>query len=227
MCGRFSLATDEFSVKVYLANRFNINRNAASLDLPRYNIAPGQMVLSLINDGRAFRHGYLKWGYVPDYDAKSQNPQRIINLRSETILEKSYLAASVAKRRCVILADGFYEWRKTSTGKIPFRIRSTDQELFPMAGLWNSHTDSRGNKEHTVAILTVAANGIVKDIHERMPVILNDTDAKLWLEAQPPSLVELKQLLLPYPDELTTMYEVSDIVNSYANESPACIVPAN
>lgn len=227
MCGRFSLAADEFSVKVYLSSKYQIKEQHTFLELPRYNIAPGQMVLSLISDGSHYRHGYLKWGFIPKFDQNKSNLKRIINFRSESIWDKPYLVKPVRQQRCVVLADGFYEWQKQQNGKIPYRIQTSAGGLFTMAGLWETYLTDKGQKEYTVALLTTSANSKMKEIHERMPVILDDVDAKVWLDPKEQDHAQLEKLLKPYPASKTRSYIVSDAVNSYQNDSSECIAQIN
>jgi len=227
MCGRFSLAADEFSVRVYLSSKYGIKSDTLKLDLPRYNIAPGQMVASLIDDGKNYRQGYLKWGFVPVYENQSEKPKRIINLRSETVWDKPYLEQAIFKHRCVVIADGFYEWQHNSSNKNPYRIQVANQQLFSMAALWSSYINPKGAMEHNVAILTTQANEVVQKIHDRMPVILEEREAKKWLNPLNQSQAELSALLRPYPDIYTTMYKVGDHVNNYQNDNPECILEIN
>ena len=224
MCGRFSLAADAFSVKVYLAAKYRISDTSTKLEVPRYNIAPGQQLLSLINDGKHYRYGYLKWGFVPIFGNKNQIIRKIINFRSESLWDKPYLEKAISSHRCVVLADGFYEWQKQASGKTPFRIQTTASKLFQMAALWSSHTNEKGEKENTVALLTTSPNTKMQAIHERMPVILDVPATKRWLDPEATTRASLEELLMPYPDILTSYYPVSDLVNNYQNESSDCIL---
>jgi putative SOS response-associated peptidase YedK len=146
----------------------------------------------------------------------------MINAKSETIDQKISYRQSFEKRRCLILADSFYEWKKVGKDKTPMRIKKIDGKIFAMAGIWNTYTRPDGVKVHSCAIITTSANKLVGEIHDRMPVILNQVDQKVWLN-QVSDTIALKALLKPYPETEMEAYEVSSIVNNAANDVVECI----
>ena len=223
MCGRFSLAVAPWALEAYLENTYNIE-GAMFDELPRYNIAPSQPLIAVIFDGKRYRAGRLKWGLLPSFITKETSSFRPINARIETAPEKPYFRQAFKKRRCLILADGFYEWQREDHKKMPMRIQHKRDPIFAMAGLYETHTDNDGVKTHTVTILTTEANTLIKPIHDRMPVILDRAKSKTWLEnnafdAQP------ETYKIPYQAEDLTLYPVNDIVNSPKNDIEACIEP--
>lgn len=221
MCGRFTLLMEED----ILRERFLIE-NMDELQLkPSYNIAPSQNVLAVINDGEKNRAGFLKWGLVPGWAKDPKIGYKLINARAETIAEKPSFRSSYKKRRCLILADSFYEWKKEAGRKIPMRIMLKSKEPFAFAGLWEKWTGGEGKTLHTCTIITTEANELMEPIHDRMPVILNRETEKIWLDRGVTEDEVLRHCLRPYPSEALAVYGVSDIVNSPKNDIPDCIAP--
>src|SRR5690606_14759622 len=142
-----------------------------------YNVAPSMDIISILHDGKKYRIGLLKWGFIPSFNPDDKIG--FINTKAETIFEKLFFKKAVLHQRCVVLADGYYEWKQDDT-KQPYRI-TTEQKLFAMAAVWNTVTTSDGKKLHTVAIVTTKATGITEEIHVRMPVILDSETEKIWL----------------------------------------------
>ena len=222
MCGRFSITINQEELKAHLSTNYNVANFSAVFNLPRFNIAPGQEIIAIINDGKNNRVGHLKWGFIPSFAKDEKIGFSMINAKSETIDEKISYRQSFEKRRCLILADSFYEWKRVGKDKTPMRIKKTDGSIFAMAGIWNTYIRPDGVKVHSCAIITTSANKLVADIHDRMPVILNQVDQKVWLN-QTSDTIALKALLKPYPETEMEAYEVSSIVNNAANDVVECI----
>ncbi|CAI8947682.1 Abasic site processing protein [Brevibacillus sp. IT-7CA2] len=168
MCGRFTLMTNLEK----WSERFQIE--VIPFDWPsRYNIAPSQMVAAVISDHGQRRLGQLRWGLVPSWARDEKIGNKIINARAETLTEKPAFKNLFARKRCIILADGFYEWQKIGKGRRPMRIVMKTGEPFAFAGLFDTWTSPSGDKLHTCTIVTTKPNDVVADIHDRMPVILH------------------------------------------------------
>lgn len=220
MCGRFSL-TAELDV---LIERFQIDQVTIDNYSARYNIAPSQQIPTIIRANNENRLGTLRWGLIPFWAKDASISNKLINARSETAEEKASFKHALKKRRCVILSDGFYEWKKDKDRKIPMRIQVNNGEPFAMAGLWEQWKD--GEKTiYTCTILTTEANEMMKDIHNRMPVILPRDKEHDWIDPSLEDFNILKDIMQPYPDDQMNAYEVSKLVNSPKNEDPSCIVP--
>lgn len=190
---------------------------------PRYNVAPTQQVLGLVaEDGRP-EPRFLRWGLIPFWADDPAIGNRMINARAETVAEKPAYRNALARRRCLVVADGFYEWQKRPDGKHPMRIQLRSGEPFFFAGLWE-RWDRHGDPLETCTILTTAANPLVHPIHERMPVILPRPAADRWLDPAA-DRDGLLSLLRPYEGADLEAYEVSTLVNSPSNDRPECIVP--
>jgi len=222
MCGRFTLITDGETLK----ERFKLYRFE---DLPmnkRYNIAPTQDILAVIHDGKGNKAGYLRWGLIPSWTKNKTVSRPIINARAETVDEKPSFMKLLARRRCLILADGFYEWKKDNQEKRPYHIRLKNQQPFAFAGLWD-RWEKEGEIITSCTIITTTANKTMDQLHHRMPVILREEDESIWLDRSVTDLAMLKQLLTPYPEDEMEAYEVSAIVNSAKVDTPACIQSIN
>ncbi len=219
MCGRYTLSTP---VGV-LAEEFGLGGTLP--DLPAsYNVAPTQEVPAILGNDGERRLELLRWGLVPAWADDPQVGSRMINARSETAPEKPSFRRAFRDRRCLIPADGFYEWKRTSDGKQPYRIHMGDGRPFAFAGLWESW--DKGREEiRSCAILTTAANALVGEIHDRMPVILAPDAYDVWLDPGS-ERDELTGLLAPYPEEEMEAYPVSRLVNSPRNNDPRCVEPA-
>jgi putative SOS response-associated peptidase YedK len=179
---------------------------------PTYNAAPSQAQLTILND-----HSDVivraAWGFVPAWADSRPDVKPLINARAETVATKPFFREAFKRTRCLILADGFYEWKRAGKGKIPYRIALKTEESFAFAGIWSAIHDAQGIVQPTFAILTTEANALVSQIHTRMPVILREQDEADWLN---PSLAldAAQALLMPLPAELLMAYEVSSKVNS-------------
>lgn len=225
MCGRFLLTLDFDTMMDVLNGRFQLPPSFNIDYRPRYNIAPTTQVLTLIQGGETQRLGYMKWGFVPPWAADDTQAGRLINARSETASEKPTFKQSFLQSRCLILANGFYEWKKSSTTKQPMLIQLKNNRLFTMAGLYSVYRPSPTTKMGTCTILTASPNELISPIHHRMPVILKEEDEKRWLS---PKLhpQELKELLQPYDSHLMSASPISNRINSVKHNDPSCIEPA-
>lgn len=216
MCGRYSLSKS----KIQLEERFQAEMLADFK--PRYNIAPTQLVPVITSDSpKGFSFFY--WGITPDFGQNKPVAQKLINARAETIHEKISFKNSFQQRRCLIPADGFYEWKRLGKKtKIPYRFTLREEEIFSFAGIWEEYETVTGEVQHTFLILTTTPNEVVEEVHERMPVILNREAEKKWLDKYS-SDSDLLKLLTPFPAELMLSYTVSPLVNSVQNDSPGII----
>lgn len=213
MCGRFTLAISATELATYIVHRYHISGQLPNVQLPQFNIAPSNQVVSIIHDGKNYRIGTLKWGFQ-HADGSLEIPFTMLNAKAETLWTKPMFKTAVLKQRCVILADSFYEWDKVDKTKKPKRIYTTDQKIFPMAGIWTTTVKLNGSKEHTVAIVTTAANALVASLHDRMPVILNEADEQVWLNPIINDETILQKVLHPYDAATMGMYSVSKKVGS-------------
>jgi putative SOS response-associated peptidase YedK len=221
MCGRFTL----FAEYDDILNRFDIEA-AIEQDLyvQSYNIAPSHSVLSVINDGTQNRLGYLRWGFVPSWAKDEKVGYKMINARAETLAEKPSFRHAFKHRRCLIIADSFYEWKKGSNKtKTPIRIKLKSNDLFAMAGIWERWKSPEGNSLFSCSIITTTPNELMKDIHDRMPVILNKEDEQEWLDPSLNDVSKVSHLLKPLAADNMEAYEVSSLVNSPRNNSPNLI----
>ncbi len=220
MCGRFSLIPDLDALQL----RFQFP-DAGLSHPPRYNIAPSQEVLTVVNEGAENRAQFMKWGLVPSWARDPAMGNRLISARAETVGEKPSFRQACQRRRCLVLADGFYEWRRDGKHKVPMRIVIGSGEPFGFAGLWETWESPGGQSVKTCTIITTTANPVLEPIHHRMPVILPREAEGLWLDVASPDTAPLRQLLVPYALEDMRAYAVSALVNSPAQDSPACIEP--
>lgn len=217
MCGRFTLTAtvdqliDRFDIEYFLEQE-NFQ--------PSYNIAPSQSVLAVINNGRHNKMGFLRWGLIPPFAKDISIGNKMINARSETLLEKPSFRTAYKKKRCLIIADSFYEWKRLDEKKkIPMRIKLKSEELFAMAGLWENWKSPEGKSIFSCTVITTTPNKLVGDIHDRMPVILRPEDEKIWLDPMINDTHLLEQLMGPLDENLMEVYEVSSLVNSPKNNS--------
>jgi putative SOS response-associated peptidase YedK len=218
MCGRFSFVATLADIQDWLPAL-----NLAIPPAPRYNIAPSQPILTLLNDGTC--HGdYTQWGLVPEWAKSPSDFNPLINARAETVQEKPAFRSAFKYRRCLIPASGFYEWKKKGSQRQPYYFSTRDQHPFAIAGLWETWHDKEGGLLQTCAIITTAANDTVRPIHQRMPVILPRSDFMRWLDPrQKPA--DLLALLQPAPNNLLRSHPVSTRVNSTQPEGPDLVKP--
>ena len=220
MCGRFTLTADQDSFE----DRFSFT----GFDLgwvPSYNIAPTQEVLTVTNNGTENRAELMRWGLVPSWAKDPKIGNRMINARAETLAEKPSFRTAFRRRRCLIVADGFYEWKREGKKKTPMLITAGTDRLFAFAGLWATWKQPDDSCLLTCAIITTSANDFMTSIHDRMPVILPRESEDLWLDPDEQDSAMLSELLLPYDSNQMEAYEVSTLVNSLRNNSPELIPP--
>lgn len=227
MCGRFTLTTPAETI----ASLF------AGLQMPplkpRYNIAPTQLV-SCIRSANATKtkhvleYVHLRWGLVPSWSKDLKMGARMINARGETVAEKPSFRAAFKRRRCLILADGFYEWKKEGGEKQPYYVTKTDEQPFCMAGLWETWKNKETDETvESCTIITTSANDFMSPLHDRMPVILERENHPLWLDSEFEDRNHLESLLQPFSDEDGLQKRpVNKIVNRPVNDLPECIAPA-
>lgn len=220
MCGRYTLATTPQK----LAESFSGFEVPAELP-PRYNVAPTQPIAVVANNGQ-HKVEFFHWGLIPSWAKDPKIGNQMINARAETLGEKPAFRNAYKRRRCLVLADGFYEWKKEGDGaKTPMYIRLASGDPFAFAGLWEMWQTA----EDTIlscTIITTDPNDLMAQIHNRMPVILPPAAYEQWLDPAERRPDDLQGLLQPYPAELMTAYPVSKMVNSPKNDSPALIEPA-
>jgi putative SOS response-associated peptidase YedK len=211
MCGRFSLTANEAELNL----RFELAGGDAPY-VPRYNGAPTQM-LAVITGENPHKLSYHRWGLIPPWAKDISIGNKMINARAETITEKASFRTPLFSKRCLVPADGFYEWQQND-GKQPFRIFVKNNPIFSMAGLWERWKSPEGTLIESFNIITTEANSFMKPIHNRMPVILKQEDEKTWLGSNNSS--EILSLLKPYSSEEMDAYPVSKLVNSPRNNGP-------
>ena len=224
MCGRFTLRVDLRSV----VERFRLH-DPAQLDWePRFNIAPTQTILAVRRNAAGERELVgLRWGLIPSWAKDAAIGNRLINARAETVSEKPAFRAAYARRRCLVPADGYYEWMRGEKGqKQPYWIGLRDQPLFAIAGLWETWRDPKGARIESVTLLTTAANGATRSIHPRMPVILRPGLEPTWLGETDATRDELSACLMPYRSAAMNFFPVSSYVSRPQNEGPQCVAPA-
>ncbi len=220
MCGRFTLHHPEEEV----AEGFGVQQLFSPL-APRYNIAPSQPVAVVLEEeGRRCLDAY-KWGLVPFWAKDPKIGARMINARAETLAEKPSFRAALTRRRCLIPADGFYEWKKEGDARRPFHIRLRSEEPFPFAGLYEEWQAPDGSPLRTCTIITVEPNPLMAQIHNRMPAILDPDAREAWLDPALKDAPGLLQLLKPYPEKEMEAFPVSRRVNAPTFDDPACIQP--
>lgn len=218
MCGRFVIAADSTA----LQQAFDLT-SVPELT-PRYNVAPTQLAPVIINEDGGRELVMYRWGLVPSWAKDLAMGSKMINARSETIEEKPSFKHAFRRRRCLVPANGFYEWKTEGTKKMPRYIHLKDAPLFAMAGLWETWHDAEKHPVHTFTILTTGANDFMRQFHERMPVIVKPDDYSLWLDQQTPA-EPLRALLTQFDPNAMTAYEVSTAVNKPVFDGPELIEP--
>jgi len=219
MCGRYTLSAPGDVV----AERFGLAE--APVLAPRYNIAPSQevpIVRAAAGPGREL--ALVRWGLVPSWAREAAIGNRLINARAETVAEKPSFRDSFRRRRCLVVADGFYEWQAVSRRKQPWHFRRPDGAPFALAGLWARWHDPAGGDLETCAIVTTSANEVVAPVHARMPVLLDRPGAEIWLREEAGS-AGLAGLLAPAPRGVLVGHPVSPAVNDPRHDSPDCVLP--
>ena len=221
MCGRFALWADREAIEA----RFRVRlKNAPT---PRYNIAPSQDILAIRGTrDHARKSAHLRWGLVPHWARGPNSGYRMINARSESVFDKPAYRSAIRRRRCLIPASAFFEWKRSERGKQPYRIRVLDAEIFSLAGIWERWTNEASQEMvESCAILTTRANGAVRELHDRMPVIIQPESEDLWLDPALEDPKSLRSLLEPYSEKSMEVLTVSRSVNNPANDNPSVARP--
>ena len=217
MCGRYSFILEDEMIR----ERFGVTVRSA-IYKARYNCAPTQK-LAVISNENPGELSLYRWGLIPFWAKDIAIGNKLINAKSETILDKPSFRNSFKNKRCLVLSDGFYEWKKGPV-KTPFRITRKDGSAFAMAGIWDKWISPEGEEIRSFSILTTRPDSLMEKIHDRMPVILDRESEKRWIgNAAPESLLEL---LKPCDSSGLIAYPVSQLVNSPRNDSPNILVPA-
>ena len=219
MCGRYALTTNLDELQAAF------NFEARDLEYrPRYNIAPTQQSLVVTNDGER-RGEYMRWGLVPFWAKDVKIGYRMINAVGETAGTKPAFRAAFRKRRCLVLASGFFEWRKEGKLRIPNYFYQASHAPLAFAGLWETWKSPEGERIKSFTIVTTEANRLIEPIHNRMPAILSDETQALWLDPMTEDPEILGKLLVPAPAEYMDSYQVSELVNSPKNTGPELVQP--
>jgi putative SOS response-associated peptidase YedK len=217
MCGRFTLSLPAEAI----ASTFQLSTIPELV--PKYNIAPTQPVPTILSAGDRRQFKMLRWGLIPAWAKDATMGAKLINARAETVAEKPAFRTAFRHRRCLVIADGFYEWQQQKGKKQPFYFRFQNGQPFAFAGLWESWQAPDGEKIDSCTLLTTAANTLLQPIHDRMPVILKPEDYNQWLDPQIQKPEQLQPLLQSYSSEAMVSYPVSTKVNNPTNDSPECI----
>ncbi len=224
MCGRSSLTKTEKE----LEQRFNATFYSEDLErynpLPNFNIAPTH-ICPVILSRDATRINVLRWGMIPSWSKDIKMGYKMINARIETIKSKSTYSSAISNRRCLVPLTGFYEWKKSGDLKQPYNIFTTDQEIFTMAGMWDSWKSPSGEIIYSFTIITTPPNEMMANIHDRMPAILTPEKESLWLDESLPPKSVIKLLEEPYPSDLMSAYKVSAKVGNVRETGPELVEP--
>lgn len=238
MCGRFRVARK----KEILEEAFDVDGGLDNLDwIPRYNVAPGQQIVAVRQDARAGlavgnaantaalaaprarSMSLMRWGLIPSRSSDPSSAYKMINARAESAATLPSFREPLRLRRCLIPADGFYEWKTEGKQKLPFCFTLADQSVFAMAGLWEQWKNPAGQIIESCTILTTTPNELVRELHDRMPVILPRDAYELWLDPGFQNVQELQPLLKPHPADLMRRYRVSQRVNQVKNDDAECV----
>lgn len=219
MCGRFVRSSSLHDI----SKEFDLDKISFEVD-QSYNIAPGQDIAVIINDV-ARRMIMCRWGFLPPWTKEPSSGRPMINARSETVADKPSFRSAFKRTRGLIVADGFYEWRKREKTRSPVYFHLRSGRPFAMAGVYSFLASPEGEKLCTCAIMTTEANELISGIHDRMPVILTMEQAGLWLDPEVSDRDRLLRILTPYPSADMVAYDVSEKVNSPGNDSPENIRP--
>ena len=222
MCGRKTLTKDIQSIIEEMAIE---SWDDSELYQLNYNIAPTQSSPVMVdNIGRQAK--IMKWGLIPNWATDASIGSKLINARAETLLEKPSFQHLVPSQRCIVLSDGYYEWKRSNSRVIPYYIYHPEKKILPMAGLWDVWKNISGENLFSYTVITTRANSDLKEIHHRMPVILNYKNIDLWIKVHNISVTNVMSLLEPYKTELK-FHQISTLVNSTRNNRIDCIKPVN
>jgi putative SOS response-associated peptidase YedK len=219
MCGRYTLTTPQEELLAFLDHPAG-----EPVHEPRYNIAPTQLAPALVLGRQGPRIGLLRWGLIPFWTSRSSGGAGFINARSESVADRPAFREPFRRRRCLILADGFYEWKREGGRRAPHWIHLPSREPFAFAGIWDRWMSEGEEPIYSFAILTTEASPSLRSIHDRMPVILSRAAHEIWLRRES-SHSDLVELLRPYPDTVLEAWEVSTRVNSPENDDPSVLDP--
>jgi putative SOS response-associated peptidase YedK len=221
MPGRFTLTTDGPTLQAMFP-QFKVPQDLR----PRYNVAPTQPVAVVLNDGRN-EIDFLNWGLIPSFSSGAKLTNLLINARSDGVASKPSFRVSFKRRRCLVLADGVYEWVKLprKKDKIPYWVHMKDRRVFAFAGIWDQWNSMDGSEIKTCAVITIDPNELLAQIHDRMAVILPEEHWEKWLEPGEVDKEELLPLLQTYPAEEMAYWQVSTLVSNARNDAPECVVP--
>jgi putative SOS response-associated peptidase YedK len=222
MCGRYALSLDA----IELQEAFPDFIFPTQIE-PRYNIAPSQPILVVPNNG-THRVDYMIWGLIPSWAKDASIGNRMVNARAETLAEKPSFRSAYKYHRCLIFANGFYEWKPQSgsKSKIPHFIKLKSGTPFAFAGLWEHWQPADGSEVLSASIITTEPNELMASLHNRMPVILRSDVYAQWLDSEPQAPIRLQNLLVPFPASEMEAYPVSTVVNKPGNDMVECIIPA-
>jgi len=222
MCGRFTLTVDTADLQAAFPE-FSFPAEGGA----RFNVAPSQPVLVLPNDGQG-KADYFVWGLIPSWAKDPSIGSRLINARAETLGEKPSFRGGYKYHRCLVFADGFYEWKAQAgaKNKVPHFIHLASGKPFAFAGLWDEWHSPDGSQVKSCTIITTEPNELMSTLHNRMPVILPESAYALWLDPAARRAEELQHLLRPYPAAEMSAYAVSTLVNSPGNDRAELLTPA-
>ncbi len=221
MCGRFAQVVKHNQLKK-LMDELAIKNKDEQIEI-NYNVAPTQPVAAVVYKGEERFLTFFRWGLIPSWSQGPSPKFPMINVRSDTILDKPTFRNALLRRRCLIPALGFYEWRKTD--KQPFFIHGRDESLLYLAGITEYWTGADGSYIQSCAIITTKANAVMQPIHDRMPVILTPDNWESWLTEGFQDKASLQSFLKPCPEDLIDLYPVSKKVNSVAYKAEDCLTP--
>lgn len=225
MCGRFTIAVSLDDLKDYLHETYDIEDISDQITSPRYNVAPGQDIIVVLADRVKYRVGLIKWGFIPPFSTDEKMGYSMINAKSETLAARKAFKPSFETKRCVIIADGFFEWAQNERLKQAMRITVKNQKIFSMAGLWTTWTRPNGSKLYTCTIVTTAANHQMSRIHDRMPVILDKKAEQAWLNPEILDLNMLSKLLHTNETLDLDIYPVTNAIGNPQFNTMECISP--
>ncbi|MHB8216042.1 MAG: SOS response-associated peptidase [Candidatus Sulfotelmatobacter sp.] len=222
MCGRYRLSRRKQLVEEYFDTAFDEPEWT-----PRYNIAPTQPVPVIRQNPKEPRRelSLMRWGLIPSWSKDISGAAMMINARSETAATKPAFRDPLSSRRCLVPADGFYEWRRAGNTKQPYCFEVNDGELFAFAGLWDRWKDPSGQWVKSCSILTTTPNAVTSSVHDRMPVILDRADYDLWLDPGTTNVEAISKMWKPYDARMMRCYPVSSRVNHVGNDDAECSTP--
>lgn len=224
MCGRYVI--EDFQELSERLTNFRLAEGFLESFKPNWNAAPTQQLPVLVSHENTSELTSMTWGLIPFWTKPGEKPKVApINARSETVAEKPMFRNLVKRNRCIVPANGFYEWRKEGSEKQPYFIRPTDGQLFLFAGLWDRYIDARGDAIRTFTILTTSANEHMAYLHDRQPVILSDDGANEWLDSDIDTFAPLEHLTVPVGSDAIEYLPVSKTVNNTRNNSPELVEP--